>query len=62
MLAAGLEGIEKEYEVLDPVEENVYDMTEEERQSRGIEKLPANLLGAVHFTEKSEVVRKSLGD
>ena len=62
MLAAGLEGIEKEYEVPDPVEENVYEMTEADRQRRGIGILPANLLEAIHLTEKSEVVRKALGD
>jgi len=62
MLAAGLEGIEKEYEVPEPVEENVYEMSEEERQRRGIVTLPANLLEAIHLTEKSELVRKALGD
>jgi len=62
MLAAGLEGIEKEYEAPEPVEENVYEMREEERQRRGIGTLPANLLEAIHITEKSEVVRRALGD
>jgi len=62
MLAAGLEGIEKEYEVPDPVEENVYEMTEEERKKRGIGTLPGSLWEAIQLTEKSELVRKSLGD
>jgi glutamine synthetase len=62
MLAAGLKGIEKEYEVPAPVEENVYEMTEEERQRRGIDTLPASLLEAILLTEKSEVVRTALGD
>ncbi len=62
MLAAGLEGIEKEYKVPEPVEANVYEMTEEERRKRDIRTLPANLLEAIHLTEKSEVVRKALGD
>jgi len=62
MLAAGLEGIEKEYEVPEPVQENVYEMTEEERQKRGIETLPASLWEAIQLTEKSEVVRRALGD
>ena len=62
MLAAGLEGIEKEYKVPNPIEENVYEMTEEERGKRGIGTLPANLLEAIHLTQKSEVVRKALGD
>lgn len=62
MLAAGLEGIEKKYEVPEPVEENVYEMSEEERQRRKIATLPASLWEAVQLTEKSEVVRKALGD
>ena len=62
MLAAGLEGIEKGYEVPDPVEENVYQMTEDERQRRGVGVLPANLLEAIKLTEKSDVVRKALGN
>ena len=62
MLAAGLEGIEKGYEAPEPVEENVYEMTEEERQKRGIDTLPASLWDAIQLTEKSEVVRKALGE
>ena len=62
MLAAGLEGIEKGYEVPKPIEENVYEMTEKERQKRGIDTLPASLLEAILLTEKSELVRKALGE
>lgn len=62
MLAAGLEGIEKEYQAPDPVEENVYVMSEEERRKRGIGSLPASLWEAIQLTERSEVVRKALGD
>jgi glutamine synthetase len=62
MLAAGLEGIEKKYQVPEPIEENVYEMSEEERQERGISTLPASLLEAIQLTEKSEVVRKALGE
>jgi len=62
MLAAGLEGIEKGYQPPDPVEENVYEMSAEERQKRGIGTLPASLLEAILLAEKSEVVRKALGE
>ena len=62
MLTAGLEGIEKGYEVPEPVEENVYEMTEDERKERGIETLPPDLLEAIYLTEKSDVVRRALGD
>jgi len=62
MLAAGLEGIEKEYAVPDPVEENVYEMSNAERQERGIRTLPASLLEAILLAEQSDMVRKALGD
>lgn len=62
MLAAGLEGIEKGYEPPEPVEENVYEMTEEERKKRGINTLPASLYEAIQLCEKSQLVRKALGE
>ncbi len=62
MLAAGLEGIEKGYEPPEPVEENVYEMTEEERKKRGIGTLPASLYEAIQLCEKSQLVRKALGE
>jgi glutamine synthetase len=62
MLAAGLEGIEKGYEVPAPIEEHVYCMTEAARAKRGIGPLPSNLLEAIHLAEQSEVVRRALGD
>jgi len=61
MLAAGLEGIEKKYPLPDPVEENVYHMTEEERRKRGIESLPGSLIEAIEITEKSRASKKNIG-
>jgi len=62
MLAAGLEGIEKGYEPPAPVEENVYEMTEEERKKKNISTLPASLNEAIQLCEKSQLVRKALGE
>ncbi|MBN1177053.1 MAG: type I glutamate--ammonia ligase [Dehalococcoidales bacterium] len=62
MLAAGLEGIENNLEPPAPIEENVYEMSEEERKKRDIGSLPASLLEAIQIAEGSEVVRKALGD
>ena len=62
MLAAGLEDIKKDYEVPEPTEENVYEMTEDERQERGIGTLPDSLLEAILLAEKSELVQKTLGE
>ena len=62
ILGAGLEGTEKEYPLPDPIEENVYNMTEDERKARGIENLPGSLIEAIEITENSELVRKILGE
>ena len=61
MLTAGLEGIEREYEAPEAVEQNVYTMTDEERAEQGIGTLPASLLEALQLTQESELVRKALG-
>jgi glutamine synthetase len=62
MLAAGLEGIEKEYPLPEPAEENVFEMKPEERERRGIATLPGSLAEAIQLAEGSEVVRKALGE
>jgi len=62
MLAAGLEGVEKEYPCPEPVEENVYEMSQEEQHRRGIEHLPGSLWEAIELAEGSELLRRCLGD
>jgi glutamine synthetase len=62
MLAAGLEGIEKGYELPPAVEPNIYKMAPDEREAAGLGALPNNLYEAVRATEKSDLVRAALGD
>jgi glutamine synthetase len=62
MLAAGLEGIERKYPCPDPVERNVYEMIESEREKLGIGSLPENLWEAIKRAEESDLVRETLGD
>jgi glutamine synthetase len=62
MLAAGLKGIEKGYELPPPVEEDIYEMSEEARKKHGIDSLPGSLSEAIQLTEQSELVRETLGD
>jgi glutamine synthetase len=61
MLAAGLRGIEENYPLPDPVEEDIYEMDESARKSAGIDSLPGNLFEAIKECEKSELVRETLG-
>jgi len=62
MLAAGLKGIEQEYELPEPIEEDIFEMSPEARVKHGIASLPGSLAEAVAETEKSEIVREALGD
>jgi glutamine synthetase len=61
LLHAGLEGIESGYELPEPVERNLYDLTEEDRQSMGVDHLPETLGEAIEEMAGSEVVEKALG-
>jgi glutamine synthetase len=61
MLAAGLKGVEEKYDLPDPVEEDIFEMSEDERRSRGIASLPGSLAEAIAETEGSELVRETLG-
>ncbi len=62
LLAAGLEGVEKEYPVPDPVEANVYQMSEEERKAVGVDTLPGSLFEAISYAEQSQLVKRTLGE
>lgn len=62
MLAAGLKGMEEHLELEEPIERNIYEMSEKERQERGITSLPADLWEAIKVAEKSEFLRECLGD
>ncbi|CAD7768180.1 Glutamine synthetase [Candidatus Methanoperedenaceae archaeon GB50] len=57
-----MKAVEKGYELPDPLERNLYKMTESEREDLGVESLPASLGEAIAETEKSELVRRALGD
>jgi len=62
MLAAGLAGVKGEYELPDPIEEDIFEMSAAEREKRGITSLPGSLAEATALTEKSKLVREALGD
>ncbi|CAN2041031.1 Glutamine synthetase [Candidatus Magnetomoraceae bacterium gMMP-15] len=62
MLAAGLKGIENNYELPDPIEEDIFEMSQQQKDERGIETLPGNLYAALEEIKKSELVRDALGD
>ncbi|HEU4701358.1 MAG TPA: glutamine synthetase family protein, partial [Conexibacter sp.] len=62
LLMAGLEGIEKGYELPEPMESNLYRLTAEERRERGIVALPESLGEAIDELAGSDLMRRALGD
>jgi len=62
MLHAGLEGIQQDYPLPEPVERDVFAMSPEERRAWGIQELPGALNEAIAEMESSDLVRRALGD
>ena len=62
LLHAGLEGIEKGYELPEPMETNLYHLTAEQRRERGIVSLPETLGEAIEVAAESELVLRILGE
>jgi glutamine synthetase len=62
LLHAGLEGIEKGYELEAPMETNLYHLTPEQRVDQGIVSLPETLGEAIDEFSHSELMRKAFGD
>lgn len=62
MLAAGLKGIEEEYELPEEAEDNVWSLSDTERRALGYAQLPASLDHAIQYMEESELVAETLGE
>lgn len=62
ILAAGLDGVRREIEPPEPVEEDIYSMSESVRAERGIGVLPRNLGEALDELSRDNYMRKSLGE
>ena len=62
ILAAGLKGIDEEYELPDEVSDDVDSMSIEERAAKGIGSLPGDLAAAIKEMERSELVADALGE
>jgi glutamine synthetase len=62
LLQAGLEGIEKGYELPEPMEKNLYHLAPDDRRRLGIEQLPETLGEAIELTAESELVLRTFGE
>ncbi|MDI6917782.1 MAG: type I glutamate--ammonia ligase [Thermoplasmatales archaeon] len=62
MLASGLKGMEEKIVPPEPVEKDIYRMTNEERKKLGIGSLPSNLGEALYYMNKSSLVKEIIGE
>jgi glutamine synthetase len=62
ILAAGLRGIEQDYELPPGAEDDVWALTSAERRAMGIKPLPADLNEAIQVMESSDLVAEALGE
>jgi glutamine synthetase len=62
MIAAGLDGVEKNLQLGDPVEESLFEMDAAQIAAHNIKELPGTLGEALDELEKDMVIRDALGD
>ncbi|BBD09516.1 glutamine synthetase family protein [Desulfovibrio ferrophilus] len=61
-LAAGLKGIEENYELQPAVEDNIFKFNEKDMDTHGIDALPGSLYEAAKELEASELMKETLGE
>ena len=60
MIKAGIDGIKNKIDPGEPVSQNIYTMSKEEKKSLGIESLPSTLKEALLELDKNEVIKSGL--
>ena len=62
VLAAGMKGLEMQYDLPREAEDDVWSLTDGERQALGLEQLPKSLYDAIGVAERSELLAETLGE
>jgi glutamine synthetase len=62
VLAAGMKGLSEKYELPREAEDDVWSLTDRERQALGLEQLPKSLYDAIGIAERSELLAETLGE
>jgi glutamine synthetase len=62
VIAAGLDGLERDLRLPDPVTVDPASLSAAERRKRGVAQLPSSLSAAIAELERSEVLRDAMGD
>jgi glutamine synthetase len=62
MLKAGLDGIKNKIDPGEQTTDNIYEMSYQQRKSRGITSLPSTIMEAVGYLKEDELIRETLGE
>jgi glutamine synthetase len=62
ILAAGLDGIENELPLIDPINKNLFELNDEERAKLGVVNLPSDLKEALDLFKESKLMKETMGD
>ena len=62
VLAAGMKGLEEEYDLPREAEDDVWSLTDSERKALGLQPLPKSLHDAIAVAESSELLADTLGE
>ena len=62
VLAAGMKGLEEEYELPREAEDDVWSLNDRERKALGLDQLPKTLDDAIRIAEDSELLAETLGE
>ncbi|MHA1699847.1 MAG: glutamine synthetase family protein [Promethearchaeota archaeon] len=62
MLNAGLKGIEEGLECPNPIEENIFIMSDNQKQAYKIDSLPGSLIEAIQFAENGTFLKEAIGE
>jgi glutamine synthetase len=61
IIASGIDGIERELELISPIKYNIFLLSSKEREKLGIKSLPSNLFEALTYLEKDKLLCDTLG-
>ncbi|MDT8336292.1 MAG: type I glutamate--ammonia ligase [Candidatus Izemoplasmatales bacterium] len=62
ILASGLDAIEKNLPLINPINENLFALTPAEREKLGVSNLPDNLKEAIDLLKEDKLMKETLGD
>ncbi|HBN86298.1 MAG TPA: type I glutamate--ammonia ligase, partial [Clostridiales bacterium] len=62
ILAAGLDGIEKKITPAQPINCNIYELSDKQISELGVEKLPSTLKDAIDAMKESQLVKNLMGE